>query len=377
MALYEYKGNLHAHTPYSDGTLYHAEVAQAAIRAGLDFLVTTDHNVWVQGVERYHVDARPLPPPPLQRIGYPPEPAPPVRRVLVLTGEEVHDRQRRPQANHCLVFGAECELAPYAASPQELLDQANAAGALTFLAHPFEKAAPAVGESALSWVDWDVQGYTGLEIWNYMSEFKSLLRFMPLGLQYVFNPATGIKGPFPAILARWDELLAEGRRVVGIGGADAHGTLYRAGPFSRVVFPYEDLFRAINTHVLTPRPLSGDVAQDKALIYEALRTGHAWTAYDLPAPTEGFRFTASGWRNEAIAGDAIPVGTSVTLQVRAPSNADIRLIRHGAVVAQAQNVTNLTYIASEPGAYRAELYVPFQGRLRGWIFSNPIYVLKG
>jgi hypothetical protein len=68
---------------------------------------------------------------------------------------------------------------------------------------------------------------------------------------------------------------------------------------------------------------------------------------------------------------------SVTLQVRAPSNADIRLIRHGEVVAHAQNATNLTYTASEPGAYRAELYVQFQGRPRGWIFSNPIYVLKG
>jgi hypothetical protein len=34
----------------------------------------------------------------------------------------------------------------------------------------------------------------------------------------------------------------------------------------------------------------------------------------------------------------------------------------------------LTHITKEPGIYRAEVYLDYLGRHRGWIFSNPIYV---
>ena len=44
--------NLHMHTRYSDGTGTHKDIADAAIKAGLDAVIVTDHNVLVQGVER-------------------------------------------------------------------------------------------------------------------------------------------------------------------------------------------------------------------------------------------------------------------------------------------------------------------------------------
>lgn len=356
MAWVEYVGNAHAHTPYSDGTLYHADIAAAALEAGLDFVIVTDHNVWVRGVEGIYS----------RQDG---------RRLLLLVGEEVHDMRRRPQANHLLVYGAEAEVAHYAANPQRLIDAVRTAGGFCFLAHPFEKAAPRIGEPALPWVDWEVSGFTGLEIWNYMSEFKSLMRYWFNALRYARNPEAGIRGPFPQLLTLWDKLLAEGRRVAAIGGADAHGTRYRLGPVERVIFPYDYLFRAVNTHILTPRPLTGDFAHDRALIYDALRRGHAWVGYDLLYPTEGFRFSGQAWRAEAIMGDELPLGTGATLQVRSPMMADIRLLHHGDLVKSEERATNLTYITSEPGAYRAEVYLPFRGRKRGWIFSNPIYLV--
>ena len=49
-----YSGNLHIHTRYSDGEKLHAEIAHDAIVAGLDFIVVTDHNVYVTGVEGYY-----------------------------------------------------------------------------------------------------------------------------------------------------------------------------------------------------------------------------------------------------------------------------------------------------------------------------------
>jgi hypothetical protein len=356
MAWEEYVGNAHVHTPYSDGTLYHVDIARAALTAGLDFVVVTDHNVWVREVEGIYSE-------------------PTGRRLMLLTGEEVHDVRRRPQVNHLLVYGADAEVAQYATHPQRLIDAVRTAGGFCFLAHPFEKAAPRVGEPAINWVDWEVSGFVGLEIWNYMSEFKSLARYWFNALRYARDPAAGIRGPFPPLLALWDKLLLEGRRVAAIGGADAHGRAYRWGPWERVIFPYEYLFRAVNTHVLTPYPFSGEFMHDRAQIYDALRHGHAWVGYDLIHPTEGFRFSGQAWRAEAIMGDELPVGTGATLQVRTPVMADIRLVRHGYVVKSEERATNLTHITSEPGAYRAEVFLPFRGRRRGWIFSNPIYLV--
>ena len=48
---HHYGGNLHIHTRDSDGEKWHAAVAHDAITAGLDFIIVTDHNVYVTGVE--------------------------------------------------------------------------------------------------------------------------------------------------------------------------------------------------------------------------------------------------------------------------------------------------------------------------------------
>ena len=98
------------------------------------------------------------------------------RKVLLLVGEEVHDQARNPQKNHLLVFGARRELAPYAYDPQKLLDQVNQAGGLAFIAHPADPAAPAIGETDITWEDWDVRGFHGLEVWNWFSEFKGHIK---------------------------------------------------------------------------------------------------------------------------------------------------------------------------------------------------------
>jgi hypothetical protein len=73
-------------------------------------------------------------------------------------------------------------------------------------------------------------------------------------------------------------------------------------------------------------------------------------------------------------GQRIQMDAGATLQVITPARANIRLIRHGELVAAIENETNLTYIPTEPGAYRVECIIPFQGKERGWIYSNPIYL---
>ena len=48
--------NLHTHTIFSDGTGKHEDLARAAIKAGVDVLITTDHNVLVKDASHYYQD---------------------------------------------------------------------------------------------------------------------------------------------------------------------------------------------------------------------------------------------------------------------------------------------------------------------------------
>jgi PHP domain len=346
--------NLHMHTPYSDGHGSHAEIVQAAMQAGLDVIIVTDHNVFVSGPEDYYKNGD--------------------RRVLLLVGEEIHDQARQPQKNHLLVFGADRELSQLAHDPQRLLDGVRQAGGLSFLAHPVDPAARVMNQPDISWVDWQVQGFTGIEIWNSMSEFKSLLKNWLRAFYFAYNPSQMAHAPFPEALRRWDELLSEGRKVVAIGGSDAHAIPIRLGPLHKTLFPYEFHFRCINTHVFIPSALTGDVKTDRRLILEALAGGRAFIGYDLPASTRGFRFSAQGKDSTAWMGEEISSRNGVTLQIRLPLPTECRLVRDGKVIKSWQNRETCTHITTEPGAYRVEAYIEYKGRRRGWIFSNPIYV---
>ncbi|MBN2148700.1 MAG: CehA/McbA family metallohydrolase [Anaerolineales bacterium] len=367
--------NLHMHTPYSDGHLSHQQIAEAAMEAGIDAVIVTDHNVWVDGPEGYYY------------LGE--------RRALLLVGEEIHDQARDPQKNHLLVFGARRELATYAYEPQRLLDAVNQAGGLAFLAHPVDPAAPAVGEGDISWVSWEVQGFHGLELWNGFSEFKSLLKSKLHALFYAYNPRRIARGPHPTALRKWDELLAEGRKgqaysvCVAVGGSDAHGLPKRLGPLRKTIFPYTFHFRCVNTHVLLPHLPVGDARQDGQMVLDALRQGHCFVGYDLPHPTRGFRFTAQDNKGTAIMGDEVSAksGTShpggVTLQIKLPSDVvrqqrtECRLLKDGKPEKTWTRRDLCTYIATQPGVYRVEVYLDYLGMKRGWIFSNPVYVRGG
>jgi hypothetical protein len=344
------------HTPYSDGHASHEGIARAALQAGLDFVVTTDHNIWVGGLDGYRTFGE--------------------KKVLLLVGEEIHDQTREPQKNHLLVYETFKELSQLAPDPQELINAVNDAGGLAFIAHPIDPEAKGFNEPDLSWVDWDVDGFVGIELWNYMSEFKSHLSSFMRAFYYAYNPTRIAYGPFPEAIVRWDSLLASGKRVVAIGGADAHAFPVSMGPLKRVLYPYKFHFRTVNTHVITDDPLSGDVEIDRKRLFSAIRHGRCFVGYDLPAPTNGFRFTAIGDEDHAIMGDRLQAGFGVTLQVKSPSRANLRLVRNGVTIKVWENSEAAVHTATEPGAYRVEASIYYKGRMRGWIFSNPIYITE-
>jgi hypothetical protein len=346
--------NLHMHTRYFDGSGTHADIASAAIKAGLDAVIVTDHNVWVNGPAGYYNDGP--------------------RRVLLMVGEEVHNQAQQPQKNHLLIIGAQRELATYAHDSQLLIDTAVNSGGLAFIAHPVDPAAPAVHQGDISWVDWNVHGFTGVELWNGFSEFKPRIRSKLHAIFYAYFPRMIAHGPLSESIRRWDELLSTGKRVVAVGSSDAHALKMRLGPLKRTVFPYEFHFRAINTHVLIPQPLGTDPVTDSNLILEALRQGHCFICYDLPVSTRGFTMTANGMQQTAQLGDELDSKGGVTFKIRLPRRAECILLKDGKPVRTWHDLDLCTYITSEPGVYRLEAFIHYLGRRRGWIYSNPVYV---
>lgn len=346
--------NVHMHTRYSDGFGSHADVAQAALKVGLDAIIVTDHNVYVHDLDGYYQKGD--------------------RKVLLLVGEEIHDRVRQPQKSHLLVFGAGRELTQYSNNPQQLIDQVNAAGGMCFLAHPFERAMPSFHEPDISWENWGVTGFTGLELWNGFSELKEVAHTKLAAILYALLPSHLAHRPPLRTVNKWDELNLSGQRYVAIAGSDAHALPMSLGPLHRTIFPYEFHFKSVNNHLLTSSSLTGNLPEDRRLIYTALKNGNSYIGYDLPAPTRGFRFTGHGQDQTANMGDELIFTGGITFQIRLPGECECNLLRNGQIIKTWHNQELCTYLASQPGTYRVECYIHFAGIRRAWIFSNPIYV---
>jgi hypothetical protein len=63
------------------------------------------------------------------------------------------------------------------------------------------------------------------------------------------------------------------------------------------------------------------------------------------------------------------VKAGTTIQAELPRSAHIRLIRNGALAAEA-DAASLTYEADSPGVYRVEASIDG----KPWIYSNPVYL---
>jgi hypothetical protein len=346
--------NIHSHTTYSDGTKTHEEIGQIALQSDVDVVITTDHNVLVSGVDGYYRDDQ--------------------HKILLLTGEEIHNQNRNPQKSHLLVVGNNRELAMFGNNTQQLIHQVKIAGGYTFLAHPFEDALPLFGELDIGWDDWQIEGFTGIEVWNGMSEFKCAIRGKASAIFFTYFPQFIANGPHPSAKKKWDELTSAGRRVVAIGGGDAHALNYSMAPFTKTLFPYLFHFKGINNHLLTSNSLTDDLSSDRKMIFNSLANGRLFIGYDLPGCTRGFRFYAQGRDGTANMGEDIQLTGGVTFQIRLPHPVECHLLKDGKVIKTWHERQLCTCVVSQPGVYRVECYINYLGRKRGWIYSNPIYV---
>jgi len=347
--MYTYAGNIHIHSTYSDGTGTIPEIAVAAREAGLDYIIITDHQ-----------DVRPL-----QEEGN-------YQGVMVVTGIELNSR-----ANHYLALGIEEDVGDYSHNPQETIDQVNRQGGFGFLAHPFEKGSPYITKgSACPWNDFSVKDFTGIEIWNYSSQWKSKSQSLLKMLYWYFFCRDGpiLSGPPPDCLQWWDRLTKE-RPVVAIGGTDAHQIYYRMGPVNTVIFPYRYLFSTINTYLLLEDKLHKNFVKARHQILQSLRKGQCYLSMDRVYSGHHFYFGAFNQNSEVPMGSSLKFDEQTFLRIASPHRRSlIRVIKNGKLVEE-KSGPQLLFRVLKPGTFRVEIHFkPLLGKSRPWIYSNPVYI---
>ena len=348
------RGALHIHSRASDGSGTVEQIAEAAARAGLDFIVLTDHGDAVRFPER-----------PVYRHG-----------VLVIQAVEI-----TTESGHVLALGLE-EGAPYplGGQPDAAIEDVRRAGGLSIVAHP------QTGKASIGWREWEA-AFDAIEWLNADSEWRdespaSLARAL---FTYPWRQPEVLGSLLDrpdALLRRWDELTTR-RPVTALAGADAHANLgfseasNRYGDRTMLAVPgYEQMFRTFSIALPGAR-LSGNAAEDGREVLAQIRGGRAYTAIDAFAAPARLSFTAEGDARTAGPGERLDAQRSVTMRVRstAPPDARVRLLRDGTIVAEARG-PDLQYVASpQRGAYRVE--VQLSSRRPGaapWLLSNPIYV---
>ena len=330
---------VHLHSTYSDGTGTVKQIARAGRRARADVVLLTDHDTLAakrNGEEGWYGD------------------------VLLLVGEEVSP----PRRNHYLAFGTDEEIDHTDLDAAAICRAVRAAGGFGFAAHPFsegskrfKRAGPGMPFDAL-----DCEALGGIELWSFVTDTGESIASVPQMLRFLIAPGRALDGPPERNIRAWDELCRI-RRVVAIGGIDAHQFGKRIGPFVPLrIMAYHRSFRHIRTHVLCEGP------PDREQVFGALREGRCYIAVDSIAPARGFRFEA----------DDLPMGAEAPagrrrLTVATPTDARLRLLRDGGEIAGGAGRT-LEAEVDQPGVYRAEALRHKHGRERTWILSNPIYL---
>jgi hypothetical protein len=336
-------GAYHVHTSRSDGHGDTAAVAAAAARAGLRFVILTDHGDGTR----------------------PPDPPRYLDDVLVLDAVEIST-----DGGHYVALDMPRAPYPLGGAADAVVEDVHRLGGFGIAAHPDS------AKAALRWSD-TAAPIDGIEWLNADSEWRDETRprLVRAGLGYLFRPAAALATLLdrPATLDRWDALLRD-RPVVALAGADAHG----GGPqrriedndqgrtlFSAVGIPsYEASFRELTTRVVLDAPLSRDAARDARAIYDAIRAGRVFTAIDALAAPALLDFHT---RTE---------GGTITLDARAPlpPGAELVLIGGGREVARARGPISHPVPANGPEAYRVEVRLPAApgDPAVPWLVSNAI-----
>ena len=344
---------LHLHSTYSDGTASVDEIVEAARATDTDVVLLTDHDTLGardDGREGWHGD------------------------VLLLVGVEVS-----PSGGHFLAFGVD-ETPSKDGGEASIPEAVAALGGFGFAAHPFSAGSKMVERLRLTRLlggqphGWPTElrgGLAGIELWSLTTDAAESWRHPLEAIAYMRHPERYLDGPPAHHLEAWDELCAVAP-VVAVGGLDTHQHGFRVGGRMVTPMPNERYFGLLRTYALCDQPPSRDLAADSAAVLESLREGRCYLGIDGVAPARGFRYWAESTDDVAVMGSECAAG-DWALRALLPDTGEATLLRDGRAIAHARGHA-LEHRVEEPGVYRIEARRESHGRLRPWIYSNPIYL---
>ena len=345
-------GAYHIHTTRSDGHGDRHAVAAAAARAGLKFIILTDHGDGTR----------------------PPDPPEYIDGVLVLDGVEISTDD-----GHFVAIDMPRAPYPLGGAGEAVAEDVARLGGFGIAAHPDSP------KPLLRWTPENVP-LDGIEWLNLDSEWRDETRghLIKAGLGYFLRPGPALATILdrPVTLARWDKM-TKTHRVVALAAADAHGGAgVRPEDPSRNLFntigipSYEASFRAFSNSVVLDRPLSGKADQDGRAIYGAIRKGSVFSVVNGLATPALLDFHVESVLRTTPMGDGMDSDSDVTIVARAPmpSSAQMVLVKDGKILARSTDELRRPLNAAE-GAYHVEIWLASAPGTPPvpWVVSNPIY----
>ncbi len=322
---FNYLGAIHIHTKLSDGTGDINSISKAAKKAGLHWIVITDHNNF--DIEEGFYNG-----------------------VCVIKGEEISPCT----SNHYIALGIKNLINP-SDDTQKFVDEVRAQGGFGFAAHPDEADNRKNKAHPIKWTDKSVIP-DGIEIWNWFSDWADDYdesNIFKIAYSYFFRHKL-IQGPHKETLKWWDELNKNSEHIIpAIAGVDAHALKISKYIIPIKIFPYKDCFKTLTNIIPLKNKPPEDFEEQKNLILSSIKNGNnilinRHVKKDIPL---------------------IYIENKLIV-VKLSTKAQIKIIQNGTPIHSEIN-DNLKFPIQEKTKYRIEIYLKNQP----WIFSNPI-ILK-
>ena len=337
---YKYLGAIHIHTLYSDGTGDIGTITNSAKKAGLNWVIITDHN---------NFDAQ-------EGI---------INGIYVIRGEEISP----DYGNHYIALGIN-KLIPPSDNCQDNVDMVKINGGFGFAAHPDESDQRKNSHKPLKWTDKNIIP-DGIEIWNLFSQWGDKYderNIFTMAYSYLFKQNL-ITKPYQKTLEWWDELNSKNGKIVpAIAGSDAHEFKISKYIIPVKVLSYEYSFKTIINQIHLSEELSQDFEKAKEQILNALKNGNNIIANisvckDIP------QIYISNKNKTAQSGNIIKLDNDTYINVECNRKTKITVVKDGIKI-NTTNSENLKLKLSEFGKYRVE--AELNGK--GYAYSNPIIV---
>lgn len=340
--IHKYLGAIHIHTIHSDGTGDVNSISKAAKKAGLDWIIVTDHNS--MGIEEGIFNG-----------------------VYVIKGEELSPPDK---SNHYLALGIN-ELLEPSNNPQDNIEKVRINGGFGFAAHPDEQIDRKNPYRPIRWRNKSITP-DGVEIWNWFSMWGDnydARNILTSAYSFLCRNRL-VKKPYPETLKWWDDLNLKNAEIVpAIGGIDAHAL--KINRFIKV-FPYEYMFKAIANEIYLKEALSKDFALAKEQILNAIKKGNNIIINRSVCNKPSVEIYLQNGQSRSYCGETAILSDNMLLNVKLPVQAIVNVFMNG-VLYCSYGGKELQIDIKQEGKYRVEAEISE----KGYIYTNPVSVIKG